>query len=163
MMMDELLEVRVGRLLTARGWTISAAESCTGGLIMSRLTDISGSSAYVLGGAVTYSNEAKMALVKVKAETLAQWGAVSEQTAAEMAAGARQLFGTQVALSVTGIAGPGGGTATKPVGLTYIGLSAEGLAESRVIRRVWEGDRVENKRSSADAALGLLIDYLEEA
>ena len=162
-MADELLEVRVGKLLIARGWTISAAESCTGGLIMSRLTDISGSSAYVLGGAVTYSNEAKMQIVKVKAETLAQYGAVSEQTAAEMAVGARQLFGTHVALSVTGIAGPGGGTPTKPVGLTYIGLSAEGLPESRVIRRVWEGDRVENKRSSADAALGLLIDYLEEA
>ena len=102
-----------------------------------------------------------MALVKVKAETLAQYGAVSEQTAAEMAAGARQLFGTSAALSVTGIAGPMGGTDTKPVGLTYIGLSAEGLPESRVIRRVWEGDRVQNKQSSADAALSLLLEYLD--
>jgi PncC family amidohydrolase len=160
-MADELLEVRAGKLLQARGWMVSTAESCTGGLIASRLTDISGSSAYVMGGAVTYSNEAKMNLLKVQLETLQQYGAVSEQTAAEMAIGARRLFGTQIAVSVTGIAGPGGSTPTKPVGLTYIGLSAEGLDAERVIRRVWDGDRIQNKQYSADAALMLMIEYLE--
>jgi nicotinamide-nucleotide amidase len=154
------LEATLGQRLRADGLTLCTAESCTGGLIASRLTDISGSSAYLLGGVVAYSNEAKSALLHVRQGTLIAYGAVSEPTAAEMATGARALFGTDYALSVTGIAGPGGGTPEKPVGLTYIGLaSADGV---QVRRFVWEGDRLENKRQSADAALQLLLDALDQ-
>ena len=154
------LEATLGQRLRADGHTIATAESCTGGLIASRLTDISGSSAYVLGGVVAYSNEAKMSLLNVRQGTLIAYGAVSEPTATEMASGARALFNTDFALSVTGIAGPGGGTADKPVGLTYIGLaSADGV---QVRRFIWEGDRIANKRQSADAALGMLLDLLDQ-
>lgn len=154
------LEVTLGQRLRADGLTICTAESCTGGLIASRLTDVSGSSAYLLGGVVAYSNEAKSALLNVRQGTLIAYGAVSEPTAAEMATGARTLFGADFALSVTGIAGPGGGTPEKPVGLTFIGLaSADGV---QVRRFVWEGDRAANKRQSADAALQLLLDVLDE-
>jgi nicotinamide-nucleotide amidase len=155
---EQSLEARVGRLLTDHGLTVVTAESCTGGLILHRLTNVPGSSGYVLGGFVTYSNESKVKFAGVKQETLDQHGAVSEQTASEMAHGARGAFDSDVALSVTGIAGPGGGTDTKPVGLTYIGLSAPG--SDRVVRFVWTGDRESNKSASADAALQLLYDYL---
>jgi PncC family amidohydrolase len=159
--MDEALENRVGELLRAHGLTVAAAESCTGGLILHRLTNIAGSSAYVLGGAVTYSNAAKMSVLGVREATLIDHGAVSAPVAAEMAAGVRQLLGASVAVSVTGIAGPGGGTPTKPVGLTFIGLSAALPPVERVERYVWAGDRLANKQQSADAALRLLITYLE--
>lgn len=159
--MDETLEVRAGELLRARRLTVAAAESCTGGLIMHRLTNVPGSSAYVIGGTVTYSNEVKMHLLGVPEATLVQHGAVSSPTAAAMAAGVRRLFTTSLALSVTGIAGPGGGSADKPIGLTYIGLSAEDLPTPHVVRYVWDGSRVENKQQSADAALKLLIAYLQ--
>ncbi len=155
---EQSLEGRVGQILKARGMTITAAESCTGGLVLHRLTNIPGSSAYVLGGFVTYSYESKVKFLGVKQETLDRYGAVSEQTALEMARGAREALGADVALSVTGIAGPGGGTPTKPIGLTYIGLSAPDA--NRVIRHVWTGDRESNKAASAEAALQLLYDYL---
>ena len=155
---EALLEVRIGQLLSKHGWTISAAESCTGGLILHRLTNVPGSSAYVMGGFVTYSNEAKMKFAHVSEQTLLDFGAVSEQTALEMARGTREAFGTTVAVSVTGIAGPGGGTATKPVGLTYIGLSADNV--ERVVSYVWSDDREANKADSAEAALQLVYDYL---
>jgi nicotinamide-nucleotide amidase len=155
---EQSLEARVGKLLAAHSLTVVTAESCTGGLILHRLTNIPGSSNYVLGGFVTYSNEAKVKFAGVRPETLDQYGAVSEQTAAEMAHGARAAFGADVALSVTGIAGPGGGTDTKPIGLTYVGLSAPGA--DRVARYVWTGDRESNKAASADAALQLLYAYL---
>ncbi len=155
---EQSLEARAGEILMALGLTISAAESCTGGLILHRLTNIPGSSAYVLGGLVTYSNESKVRFANVRQETLERYGAVSEETAAEMAHGARQVFGSDVALSVTGIAGPGGGTPSKPVGLTYIGLSAPDF--DRVERYIWTGDRESNKAASAEAALQLLYDYL---
>jgi len=157
-MSDQPLEARISTLMKARRLTFTAAESCTGGLILHRMTNIDGSSAYVMGGFVTYSNEAKMKFVAVKPETLQQYGAVSEQTALEMARGARSAMGTDVAVSVTGLAGPGGGTDTKPVGLTYIGLVAPGV--ERVQRFVWKGDREQNKAASAEAALQLLYDYL---
>jgi PncC family amidohydrolase len=153
-------ESQLGELLKARKWTITTAESCTGGLIMHRLTNVSGSSAYILGGIVTYSNEMKMKFLNVQSDTLIQYGAVSEQTAREMAHGARALFGASIAVSVTGIAGPGGGTTEKPVGLTYIGLSAEGLDQEVVRRFVWSGSREENKASSAGAALELALSFL---
>jgi PncC family amidohydrolase len=157
-MNDQPLEARIGGRLKARKLTFAAAESCTGGLILHRMTNIAGSSAYVLGGAVVYAYEAKVKLVAVKWETLQQFGAVSEQTALEMARGARAAFGSDIALSVTGIAGPGGGTDTKPVGLTYIGLVAPGVEQ--VQRFVWNGDREQNKASSAEAALHMLYAYL---
>lgn len=157
---EERLEARVGALLRAKGWTVSTAESCTGGLVMHRLTNVAGSSDYVLGGLVAYSNTIKQAILHVQEQTLIRHGAVSEPVAAEMAANACTLFGTDVGLSVTGIAGPGGGTPEKPVGLTYIGLAAPGGV--RVVRRyVWSGDREANKASSAQAALMLLVDLLQ--
>ena len=153
------LSQRVGAALSDRGGTVCAAESCTGGLILSTLTDCAGSSAYVSGGVVSYSNEAKMRLLAVREDTLIAHGAVSEETAAEMARGALALFGADYALSVTGIAGPGGGSAEKPVGLTFIGLAGpKGLL--RVERRVWAGDRIGNKTASVEAALAMLLGAL---
>ena len=157
-MADDLLALsrEVGAALSARGETVCAAESCTGGLILSVLTDIAGSSAYVVGGVVTYSNEAKMRHLGVRESTLIAYGAVSRETAGEMAVGAQALFDADYALSVTGIAGPGGATDGKPVGLTYIGLAGRGGLLD-VERQVWAGDRIENKRLSVAAALGLLL------
>jgi PncC family amidohydrolase len=160
--MDQSLEARVGAALSRRGWTVCAAESCTGGLVLHRLTNIAGSSAYVLGGVVTYSNEAKQKLIGVREATLIAYGAVSEQTAAEMAQGVRALFDTDIAVSVTGIAGPGGGTAEKPVGLTYIGLIQRGGAPE-VRRHVWQGDRIAIKDASASAALAWILEAAEGA
>lgn len=121
------LEEVVVKGLTEKGLTVATAESCTGGLLGKRLTDIAGSSACYVGGAITYSNEMKMKLLGVKKETLEAFGAVSAETALEMARGVRALTGADVGVSTTGIAGPGGGTPEKPVGTVYIGISAEGL------------------------------------
>ncbi len=159
--MDQRLETRIGAALRTLGWTISAAESCTGGLVMHRLTNIAGSSSYVQGGVVTYSNEAKHKLIGVRDETLLTYGAVSEQTAAEMAQGVRALFDTDLAVSITGIAGPGGGTPDKPVGLTYIGLARRGQAP-QVRQHVWDGDREANKQASAEAALAWVLEVAEK-
>lgn len=153
------LEGRVGELLRQHHLTVCTAESCTGGLIASRLTDVAGSSSYLLGGIVSYSNEVKQNLLGVQESTLITFGAVSEPTAREMALGAKKLIGADLALSVTGIAGPGGGTAEKPVGLTFIGIALPD-GSARVQRHVWDGDRLENKRQSADAALQLILDFL---
>jgi nicotinamide-nucleotide amidase len=120
------LEETVGRLLAERGLTVATAESCTGGLVAHRLTNVPGSSAYVRGGVVAYANDAKHRLLGVATATLADHGAVSEETAAEMAAGARQAMGVDIAVSTTGIAGPDGGTPEKPVGTVCLGLSAAG-------------------------------------
>lgn len=158
-MADERLEKRVGDALRAKGWTICAAESCTGGLVMHRLTNIAGSSEYVLGGVVSYANSAKQHILHVRQGTLIAYGAVSEQVATEMATGARELFGANIAVSITGIAGPGGGSADKPVGLTYIGLA--GPDNLMIVQRhVWDGDREAIKEASATAALQLVLDSL---
>jgi PncC family amidohydrolase len=158
-MADERLEKRVGDALRAKGWTICAAESCTGGLVMHRLTNIAGSSEYVLGGVVSYANSAKQHILHVRQGTLIAYGAVSEQVATEMATGARELFGANIAVSITGIAGPGGGSADKPVGLTYIGLA--GPDNLMIVQRhVWDGDREAIKEASATAALQLVLDNL---
>jgi len=109
--------------LIARGATVATAESCTGGLIAGALTSVAGSSEAVYGGFVTYANEAKENMIGVRSETLAEYGAVSEETAREMAAGARQRSGADYAIAVTGIAGPGGGSDEKPVGLVWFGLA----------------------------------------
>ncbi|GMR11768.1 MAG: hypothetical protein BMS9Abin28_2610 [Anaerolineae bacterium] len=156
--MDQTLEARVGSALNGRGWTLALGESCTGGLIAHRITKVPGSSEYFLGGVVAYSNAVKELLLHVKSETLETVGAVSEETAREMARGAREAMSADVGVSVTGIAGPGGGTVDKPVGLTFVSVSTpEGeWAE----RHVFEGDRHSNKDSAADAALKLLLEAL---
>ncbi len=152
------LEKQIGDLLSQRRWTLAVAESCTGGLLGHRITNVPGSSTYFQGGVISYSNEAKERILGVPHKTLMEHGAVSKETALAMAQGARRLFDTDVALSVTGIAGPAGGTPEKPVGLVYIGLAAEGVDLWE--RHIWTGDRTENKERSADAALELLVKYL---
>jgi PncC family amidohydrolase len=152
------LEKQIGELLSERGWTLAVAESCTGGLLGHRITNVSGSSSYFQGGVISYSNEVKESILSVPEETLIEHGAVSEETAQAMAQGARRLLGTDVALSVTGVAGPTGGTPEKPVGLVYVGLAAEGADLWE--KHIWQGDRAENKQQSAEAALNLLLKYL---
>ena len=126
---------------------------------MHRLTNIAGSSDYVLGGVVAYANSAKQQILHVHQGTLIAYGAVSEQVAAEMATGARDLFGANIAVSITGIAGPGGGSVDKPVGLTYIGLA--GPDKLMIVQRhIWEGDREAVKSASAEATLQLVLDTL---
>jgi PncC family amidohydrolase len=149
----------VGRLLMERRLTLAVAESCTGGLIGDRLTDIPGSSRYFVGGAIVYSNAAKSAVLGVRRETLRKWGAVGEQTVREMAAGVYRRFGAQVGMAVSGIAGPGGGTKAKPVGLVYICV----MAGKRVVVEChrFRGGRRAVKEQSADAALRLCRRLLE--
>jgi PncC family amidohydrolase len=154
------VEEAIGALLTQQCLTLSTAESCTGGLLSHRITNVPGSSDYFLGGFVTYSNEAKETFLGVSHETLLSYGAVSEETAREMARGARQRMGADIAVSITGIAGPSGGTPEKPVGLVYIALSAPDA--ERCQRQVWHGDRTANKEQSAEAALKLIVSYLLE-
>ena len=155
---SESLEFQIGTLMRDRGIKIVTAESCTGGLIASRITDIPGSSDYFLGGIVAYAYEAKVSLLNVSWETLKKFGAVSRETVLEMARGAREALAADLAISVSGIAGPGGGLPDKPVGTTWIGLSAQEGEWARVY--CFDGDRLQNKSSSADAALQLLLDYL---
>ncbi|HET7090208.1 MAG TPA: CinA family protein [Anaerolineae bacterium] len=157
-MTSESLEELIGKLLTEKKLTLALGESCTGGLVAHRLTNVPGSSNYVLGGIIAYSNEAKERLLGVQHATLEEHGAVSGETAIEMAYGARAALGADVGLSVTGIAGPGGGTPEKPVGLVYVALSAGDWEQ--VERFVWSGSREENKAQSAEAALVMLRDYL---
>jgi PncC family amidohydrolase len=160
--MDEKpLEVEIGELLTANNLKMALAESCTGGLVGHRLTEVAGSSTYFLGGIVAYSYEAKERLLGVRHHTIYDFGAVSAETALEMARGARRAFATDIGLSITGIAGPTGGTPDKPVGLVYIALSTR--TGERCERHVWDSDRSGNKARSAEAALDLLCRYLEES
>jgi len=158
MVIGEPLEETAARLLLAQGMTVAAAESCTGGLVMHWLTNVPGSSRYLLGGVVAYANEAKMQILGVPEEVLATHGAVSAETAQAMAEGVRRLLGADVALAVTGIAGPTGDTSEKPVGLTYVALAAEEATLGREYR--WTGSRRENKESSARAVLELLCQFL---
>lgn len=157
--MNEAIELRVGNALKDSRFTLVTAESCTGGLVASRITDVSGSSAYFMGGVVAYSYEAKAALLGVSWDTLNGKGAVSQETVLEMARGARKVFGVDIAVSVSGIAGPGGGTDEKPVGTTWIGLVTPTGEWARHF--VWDGDRVQNKQTSSEAALQFILDYLE--
>jgi len=152
------LASELGRLLSARRLTLALAESCTGGLIGSLITDVAGSSDYFLGSAVTYANSAKENILGVRHETLLAHGAVSAQTAAEMAQGARRIFGADLAASVTGIAGPGGGTPGKPVGLVHIHLAAVDAEIGE--QYVWASERMGNKWLSAEAVLQLVVRYL---
>ena len=151
-------EEQVVRLLKERNLTITAAESCTGGLIAGTLVNVAGASDVFGEAYVTYSNEAKQRLVGVRPETLEQFGAVSEETAYEMAAGAARAVGADVGLSSTGIAGPGGGTPEKPVGLVYIGCCVRG--EVQVRRLNLHGDREQNRMDTVKAALELAAEML---
>ncbi len=157
---DDPLAARVGERLRAAGLTLSTAESSTGGLIAKRLTDCSGSSAFLMGGLVAYADHVKQKLLGVPKAMLIEHGAVSEPVARQMAEGARALFEVDLAVSVTGIAGPTGATARKPVGLHYVAISTP--RGTRVRRYEWTGDRTANRQAAADAALQLILDYLDE-
>ena len=142
-----------------RGVTIALAESCTGGLVAATITSVPGSSGYFLGGVVSYSNEAKEAFLDVPAAALAAHGAVSAQVAKAMAVGARARFASSLAVSVTGIAGPDGGSDEKPVGLTYVALAKGDAADVR--RFAFGGDRAANREAGTRAALEWLIEAAE--
>jgi PncC family amidohydrolase len=160
MQLQYSLEWQVGEILHKIKATLVTAESCTGGLIAHRITNVPGSSAYFLGGVVAYAYQAKADLLGVSWNTLNTKGAVSPETVLEMARGARKALGGDIALSVSGVAGPGGGTPQKPVGTTWIGLVVPDGEWTRHF--LWSGDREQNKAYSADAALQMLLDYLQE-
>ena len=175
------LEEAVGHLLAEKGLTVAVAESCTGGLIAHRLTNVPGSSAYFLGGVVAYANEVKERVLGVRPETLRRYGAVSREVALEMARGVRRLLGADIALSATGIAGPAGGTPEKPVGLVYVALVAADC--ERCERHLWPSGsdagghegcppspspttfgrrrRLKIKWQTSEAALRMLLEYVE--
>jgi PncC family amidohydrolase len=155
---DDLVALarRVGEALRERSLHLATAESCTGGLVAHLITEVPGSSDYFTGALVTYGNEAKVALSDVPREVLDAHGAVSAQVARAMADGTRQRLGVDLAVAVTGIAGPDGGSAEKPVGLTYIAVADADGADVR--RHLWDGDRSTNKRASAAAALDLVLE-----
>jgi nicotinamide-nucleotide amidase len=156
---DKPLEVLVGELLAQRGLTLAVAESCTGGLISHRITNVSGSSRYFLGGTTAYANEIKMKLLGVSPATLEAQGAVSAETVLQMARGVRQAFGVDIGISTSGIAGPTGGTPDKPVGTTWIGFSSHEGEDARHF--LFQGDRVSIKQQATEAALQLLADHLQ--
>jgi len=141
-----------------RGLTVATAESCTGGLLADAITDIPGASSSFLGGVVAYADQAKITQLAVAPELITAHGAVSAQVARAMAVGARERLGADLAVAVTGIAGPGGGSEAKPVGLTYVACADRNGVEVR--RFLWSGDRAANKLASATAALELLLERI---
>lgn len=151
---------RVLELLTAAGWTVAVAESCTGGGLGAALTAIPGSSEAFVGGVIAYSDEAKRRLLGVDAGTLTRHGAVSAEVAAEMARGARGVFGADWGVAVTGIAGPGGGSEDKPVGTVWGAVAGPNVA-TETARWRFDGDRTEVRAATVDAALALLRGALE--
>ena len=152
------LEATLLARLEARGMTLATAESCTGGLIAKRLTDVPGASAVYLGGVVSYANEVKAALLHVDRAALERFGAVSAEVAAQMARGVRQVTGASVAVSTTGIAGPGGGTPTKPVGTVWVGISTQAGEETHLLQLDPTADRATIRKAAATRALSLLLD-----
>lgn len=164
--MEELLEIKVGNALRERGLKLVVSESCTGGLIGHRITNIPGSSDYYLGSITAYAYEAKERLLGVNHETLAAFGAVSRQVVIEMAEGVRRSlsadfpFEKTIGISVSGIAGPGGGLPDKPVGLVWVGLST--VQGNQAWRFLWSGDRIRNKELTAEAALNILYQFLNQ-
>jgi PncC family amidohydrolase len=156
---ENLLEFKVGKVLRERKMKLALAESCTGGLVANRITDVPGSSEYFWGGVVAYAYEAKVALLGVSWDTLNTRGAVSRETVVEMARGARRVLDTNIGVSVSGIAGPGGGMPEKPVGTTWMGLVAGDGEWAKLFH--FSGNRVQIKDAAAEAALQLLLDYLE--
>ena len=159
--MDKPLEVLVGELLRQRGLRLAVAESCTGGLIGHLLTNVAGSSTYYMGSVTAYAYEAKVRLLQVSWDTLEKYGAVSSETVLEMARGVRIALAADIGVSVSGIAGPGGGTPDKPVGTVWIGLSSP--KEEYARQYLWIGDRLAVKEKSAQAALKLLVEHLQKS
>ncbi len=153
-----MLETDVLGKLEKAGLTLAVAESCTGGRICDRLTDVPGSSEHFKGGIVVYSNESKVKFLDVSPETLKAHGAVSEECAREMASGVARAFGADVGISVTGIAGPGGATPQKPVGLVFIGMAMK--KEQAVFRYLFDGDRRSIKAQATEQALRLALDFV---
>ena len=154
------LEEKIVGALLEKGYTITTAESCTGGLLAGRLLNVSGASGVYNEGHITYSNEAKERLLGVSNDTLIKYGAVSEQTAREMAVGAAQKANANVGLSTTGIAGPGGGTPEKPVGLVYVGCAIDGDTWVKECR--FHGTREENRNAAVEESLKQLWEKLSE-
>ena len=152
------LSEELGRQLRRRGWNCATAESCTGGLIGSWITSHAGSSDYFMGGIIAYSNAAKTSLLNVSQQTLDKAGAVSAECAISMARGAQRALDAELGISSTGIAGPGGATARKPVGLIYVAVATP--AGPEVLELRLSGDRIQNIHDSAIAALELAIDLL---
>jgi PncC family amidohydrolase len=158
--MIEDVELKIGHIMREKGLRLAVAESCTGGLIGHRITNISGSSTYYLGSITAYAYRAKVRLLGVSWDTLEKYGAVSEETIEQMALGVRRALTADIGLAVSGIAGPTGGTPTKPVGYTWIGLSTnQGI---RTLQHTAGGNRVENKQEIAQVALEFLYKYLSE-
>lgn len=153
-----MLETDVLDRLGRAGLTLAIAESCTGGRICDRITDVPGSSERFKGGMVAYNNESKVKFLGVSHDTLKAHGAVSEECAIEMAAGAAKAFGADVGISVTGIAGPGGATPQKPVGLVYIGIAWK--KEQAAFRYLFDGDRRNVKAQAAEQALRMILDFI---
>lgn len=149
---------QVAEALKERGLTVSVAEACTSGLIASKLTSVSGSSRYFLGGVLAYANEVKEGVLGVPKGVMVMEGSVSPVTAREMAKGARRVIGTDLAVAATGVMGPTGGTRTKPVGLFFVAVAGEDI--DVCVERRFSGDRAENRESAADAAIELLRDVL---
>ncbi|MCC6490723.1 MAG: CinA family protein [Candidatus Hydrogenedentes bacterium] len=156
---SRLPEALIGEQLTTSGLTLATAESCSGGLLAHRITNVPGSSGYFLGGVITYSNEAKADLLGVSMRDLDQDGAVSETVARQMAQGVRERFDADWGVGITGIAGPGGGSPGKPVGLVYIALS--GGRQTSVTRNLFEGSRESIKEQTTEEALRLLLEQLQ--
>lgn len=156
--MHSLVE-ELSLILTEKNLRLVTAESCTGGMVAAGMTDRSGSSSVFERGYVTYSNEAKIEELGVKSETIETYGAVSEQTAAEMAQGALKNSHADIALSVTGIAGPNGGTKEKPVGLVYIGIAFQNRPPI-VVKNNFDGDRTSIRQATVEKALELLIETI---
>ena len=159
-MIDEKLLNNVSQRLKKRNLTIATAESCTGGLIAHTLTNVSGSSDYFERGVVSYSNRAKMELLGVPDDTIRKYEAVSKQVALAMADEIRVKSGVDIGLATTGIAGPTGGTKEKPVGLVYVAISASNKTD--VKKFLFSGSRLQNKESTCNAALKILLDYLTQ-
>ncbi len=157
--MEQTIETQIGDLLRQQGLKLAVAESCTGGLIGHRITNVPGSSEYFTGGVIAYAYEAKVNLLAVSWDTLKAYGAVSRETVLEMAAGARRSLQADIAVSVSGIAGPGGGMPGKPVGTVWVGLAALQGQWARLF--CFQGDREQIKAKASEAALTLLLDYLQ--
>lgn len=157
---DETLEGIIVERTRKLGWTLAGAESCTAGMVSARIANVPGCSDVFMGAAATYSNRAKEDLLGVARETLETDGAVSEETARQMAAGARAAYRADVAYSITGVAGPGGGTGEKPVGLVYIAVQTPHA--TRVERRLYMGGRAAVRQSATQTALDLLRTTLAE-
>ena len=155
---SDSLENVVGQMLLERNLTLSTAESCTGGLLGHRLTNTPGSSSYYLGGVNSYSNEMKIDVINVKKTTLDKYGAVSKEVSIEMSRGVRDLLKSDLALSITGVAGPGGGTKKKPVGLVYITLIHNEVLKTKEF--IFFKDRLINKKLSSQVALNMIRNHL---